>query len=188
MKTVICGVGSGGINCLDSIIGQLNQEFTSIAIGRDVNILNNSKANIKIILPAVKSDKSEIKKAKPYLTSLAPIFLETKKLIVISCLGGMTGSFFAGEVARIGKENGGHIIAIVTLPFDFESEDRTQNCEVGIKLLRDHVDELTFLPNQELIQSATKNETMYLSLRKIDTFAIKFIEKIICDQSELLIR
>jgi len=72
-------------------------------------------------------------------------------LFITAGLGGGTGTGAAPVVAEVAKEMGILTVAVVTKPFPFEGNKRTQVAMSGIDELTKHVDSLITIPNEKLL-------------------------------------
>jgi len=77
--------------------------------------------------------------------------------ILLTCLGGGTGTGAAPVVAEIAREQGAVILAFATLPFTFEGEKRSQVAEDGLHLLAATCDVVVRLPNEYLLQTSPED-------------------------------
>ncbi len=73
-------------------------------------------------------------------------------IFILAGLGGGTGTGAAPVVARVARENGALVLALVTLPFDFEGERRQFQAQAGLQHLKEHADAVICLPNQKLFK------------------------------------
>jgi len=72
-------------------------------------------------------------------------------MLFIACgMGGGTGTGASPVVAEIAKSHGILTVAVVTTPFVFEGKKRMENALVGIEKLRDNVDAIIIIPNDNL--------------------------------------
>jgi cell division protein FtsZ len=83
---------------------------------------------------------------------------DTKMLFITAGLGKGTGTGAAPIVAEIAKEMDILTIAVVTLPFKFESTLSTQFAECGVAELRKHVDSLIIIKNQNILKYYNDDE------------------------------
>jgi cell division protein FtsZ len=83
-------------------------------------------------------------------------------------MGGGTGTGAAPIIAKYARELGILTIGVVTKPFAFEGRVRMNNAEVGIALLKEHVDSLVTIPNDRLLQMADKNTSLVDSFKMAD--------------------
>jgi cell division protein FtsZ len=74
---------------------------------------------------------------------------------LVFIIGGLGGGFATGAmsfVARAAKEAGALVLAVVTLPFDFEGVRRHRQAQQGLQHLKPAADGVICLPNQGLAQ------------------------------------
>ena len=74
----------------------------------------------------------------------------TKMVFITAGMGGGTGTGAAPVIARCAKEMGILTVGIVTKPFNFEGKVREKQAQIGIELLRQHVDSLIVINNDKL--------------------------------------
>ena len=123
-KIKVIGIGGGGGNAINSMVESGVKGVEFIAANTDLQVLNTSKADVKIQLgktglgaganPQVGKEaaveaKKEIEEA-----------LKGADMVFITCgMGGGTGSGAAPIVAEIAQGLGALTVAIVTKPFSF---------------------------------------------------------------------
>lgn len=69
-------------------------------------------------------------------------------------------------------------VGVVTRPFTFEGNHRRKVAEQGIEQLRPVVDTLIVIPNDRLLQNATKNTSMLQAFQMADTVLLHGIQGI----------
>ena len=74
-------------------------------------------------------------------------------------MGGGTGTGSAPVVAQIAREAGALTVGVVTTPFGFEGPVRMKQAQEGIKKLREVVDALIVIPNEQLLKIMDKRTT-----------------------------
>jgi len=89
-------------------------------------------------------------------------------VFVTAGMGGGTGTGAAPIIAKVGREIGALVVAIVTKPFAYESKKRMQIAEHGLKELREHVDALIVIPNQRILSIVDKDVSFMEALAKVD--------------------
>ena len=82
---------------------------------------------------------------------LASAIEGTDMLFLTAGMGGGTGTGAISVIARTARELGILTVAVVTKPFSFEGGKRRRVAEVGIAELREHVDSLIVVPNENLL-------------------------------------
>jgi len=164
----VMGVGGGGGNAVNRMIGSGVRGVEFWAINTDIQALDVSMAENKLqigtkltkglgggAIPAVgeqaaKESKEDIEAA-----------LEGADMVFITAgMGGGTGTGAAPVVAKIAKDLGALTIGVVTKPFRFEGPVRNRQGEEGLKRLREQVDALIIIPNDKLLQVVQRMTSM----------------------------
>ena len=83
-------------------------------------------------------------------------------------MGGGTGSGAAPVIAKAAKDKGILTVAVVTKPFDFEGKKRMEVAEECLKQLRESVDTLIVIPNQNLFKIANEKTTFAEAFKMAD--------------------
>ena len=182
-KIKVIGIGGGGGNAINSMVetGVKGVEF--IAANTDLQVLNTSKADIKIQLGKTGLGAG----AKPEIGKEAA--LEAKKeieeslkgadMVFITCgMGGGTGSGAAPIVAEIAQGLGALTVAIVTKPFSFEGKKRMENALIAIEELKKHVDTLIVIPNDRLREIIDKTTPMLEAFKEVDNVLRRGVQSI----------
>ncbi len=154
----VVGVGGGGGNAVNRMIDAGISSVDFIALNSDKQALGFSKAPNKIQI----GDKltkgrgaggfPEIGKkcAEESREEIAAALKGTQMVFITAGMGGGTGTGAAPVVAEVAKELGILTVGIVTKPFGFEGRKKTEQAEMGIKNLKEHVDSLIIIPNDRL--------------------------------------
>ncbi len=166
-KTVIkvVGAGGGGSNAVNRMISCEVRGVEFIAANTDLQALEQSKAPVKIPLggkvtgglgaggnpeigaKAAEEDKEAIKAA-----------LEGADMVFVTAgMGGGTGTGAAPVIARLAREMGALVVAVVTTPFRFEQKKKMVLAEKGIERLAQEVDTLITIPNENLMKIVERN-------------------------------
>ncbi len=182
-KIKVIGIGGGGGNAINSMVetGVKGVEF--IAANTDLQVLNTSKADVKIQLGKTGLGAG----AKPEIGKEAA--LEAKKeiedalkgadMVFITCgMGGGTGSGAAPIVAEIAQGLGALTVAIVTKPFTFEGRKRMENALISIEELKKHVDTLIVIPNDRLREIIDKTTPMLEAFKEVDNVLRRGVQSI----------
>ncbi|MFH1075846.1 MAG: cell division protein FtsZ [Pseudomonadota bacterium] len=185
-KIKVIGVGGAGGNAINNMISSNLQGVKFIAANTDNQVLDISKAPIKIQLGAQLTEglgagaNPEMgRKAAEENSSEIKSALEDSHMVFITAgLGGGTGTGAAPVVAEISKELGALTVAIVTKPFAFEGRRRMMQALDGIESLRNIVDTLIVIPNDKLLGLAAKTATMVDMFRKADEVLLHSVKGI----------
>jgi len=77
--------------------------------------------------------------------------------ILVSCLGGGTGSGALPVFAKIAKSLGNLTYGIFTLPLKFEGEKKMDIAKDALKQVKNHLNAITVIPNEKVFQVIDKN-------------------------------
>ncbi|MBU3918673.1 cell division protein FtsZ [Patescibacteria group bacterium] len=148
VKCKIQGVDLIAANCDFQDLKKTNA-FHKIQIGRDLTKGLGAGMNPSIGKKAAEESSDEIKQA----------LLGADIVFVVCGLGGGTGSGASSVIAGIAKELGALTIGAVTLPFAFEGAQRKRIAAIGEKKLREKVDTLFVIPNDNLLSQIKEDTT-----------------------------
>ena len=175
-RIVVFGVGGAGGNAVDNMIELKLNGVEFIVANTDAQALERSKAATKIQLgpettqglgagarpevgaEAAEESRDEIRK---YLTGANMVF-------IAAGMGGGTGTGAAPIIAQITRELGVLTVGVVTKPFGFEHARRMRIAEGGVEELRQHVDTLIVVPNQNLFRVANERTPFSEAFRMVD--------------------
>ena len=185
-KIKVIGLGGGGGNAINRMVESGVKGVEFIVANTDLQVLNTSKADVKIQIGANLTDGLGAG-AKPEIGKEAA--LESKKEIeealtgadmvfITSGMGGGTGTGAAPIVAEIAQGLGALTVAIVTKPFSFEGKKRMDNALAGIEELRKHVDTLIVIPNDRLREIIDKTTPMLEAFKEVDNVLRRGVQSI----------
>ncbi len=160
----VIGAGGGGSNAVNRMIagGLKNVQF--IAVNTDLQDLGRSKAEIKLGI-GTKLTKGLGAGGKPEVGEKAA--MEDREMIeqslrgsdmvfVTTGLGGGTGTGSAPIIAQTARDMGALTVAVVTKPFTFEGKVVGRIAAEGLDKLRQAVDTVIVIPNQNLLKVVDK--------------------------------
>ncbi len=185
-KIKVIGCGGGGGNAVNRMVESGVKGVEFIVANTDLQVLNNSKADIKIQLGANLTDGLGAG-SRPDIGREAA--LESKKeiedaltgadMVFITCgMGGGTGTGAAPVVAEIAQALGALTVAIVTKPFTFEGRKRMDNALKGLAELEKHVDTLIVIPNDRLREIIDKTTPMLEAFKEVDNVLRRGVQSI----------
>ena len=125
-------------------------------IGRDVTRGLGAGANPEVGKAAAEAHREEL---EDVLTGSDLVFVTVGQ-------GGGTGTGGAPIVAETARNLGALTVGVVTRPFGFEGQRRSVQAEQGIAELRDAVDALIVIPNDNLLSVADRSMSM------VDAFSL----------------
>ena len=182
----VIGVGGGGNNAVNRMIESGVQGVDFIVANTDLQVLNKSKAPIKIQIgtdltnglgaganpqigkEAAQENKNEIEEA-----------LKGADMVFVTCgMGGGTGTGAAPIIADIAQNLGALTVGIVTKPFSFEGRKRMQQAIAGLEELKKHVDTLIVIPNDRLREIIDKSTPLLDSFKEVDNVLRRGVQSI----------
>src|SRR5436309_6517148 len=156
----VVGIGGGGTNAVNRMVDAGLKGVEFIAVNTDAQALQMCDADIKLQIGslltkglgagadpdagqgAANESRDEIKES---LKGADMVFGTAGE-------GGGTGTGAAPVIAEIAKhEVGALTVGVVTRPFVFEGSQRGRQADDGIQRLREQVDTLIVIPNEELL-------------------------------------
>lgn len=165
VKIDVIGVGGGGNNAALHIINEkvknietylLNTELGAIKRINYRNILQIGKETTKGLGAGANETVGE-NAARESREDIEKILQNTDMLFITAGMGGGTGTGAAPVVAEIAKEKEILTVGVVTKPFMFEGKLRKMRAESGINKLKDNVNALIVILNDNLLKVANKN-------------------------------
>lgn len=185
-KIKVIGLGGGGGNAINRMVESGVKGVEFIAANTDLQVLNTSKADVKIQIGATLTDglgaggkpevgrESAIESKKEIEDALSGADM----VFITAGMGGGTGTGAAGIVAEIAQGLGALTVAIVTKPFSFEGKRRMENAMIGIEELKKHVDTLIVIPNDRLREIIDKSTPMLEAFKEVDNVLRRGVQSI----------
>src|SRR5580658_8610719 len=175
-RITVIGVGGGGTNAVDNMIAGNLQGVEFVVANTDAQQLMHSRADRRIQLgPHITqglgagADPKVGKAAAEEAADELMRHLDGAHMLFITAgMGGGTGTGAAPVIARMAKERGILTVGVVTRPFDFEGTRRARAAEDGILDLRQYVDTLIVIPNQNLFHMANERTTWKEAFKMAD--------------------
>ena len=161
-KIVVIGVGGAGNNAVNRMIDEEIQNVEFFVANTDKQALSTSKATKRIILGESitgglgAGGEPEIgeKAAEATADSIREIVQGANMVFIAAGMGGGTGTGAAPVIAKIAKDAGALVVAIVTRPFTFEGKKRVVNSIDGLNKLRKNVDSIIVVSNDKLLMTS----------------------------------
>ena len=172
----VIGVGGGGGNAINRMIDEGLAGVEFIAANTDVQALSSAKAETVIQLgPKLTrglgaGGQPEVgRKAAEESEEVLTEALQGADMVFITAgMGGGSGTGAAPVIARIAKSIGALTVAVVTRPFGFEGNKRGNFAVEGINELREHVDTLLIISNNNLLEIVDKKTPLLEALSEAD--------------------
>ncbi len=153
----VIGVGGGGGNAVEHMIGCAVQGVEFISANTDAQALGRSVAHKTIQLgqsglgAGSKPDKGR-EAAELAVDDIRAAIAGAHMLFITAGMGGGTGTGAAPVIARVAKEMGILTVGVITKPFDFEGPKRMANADTGLTELEANVDSLIVVLNEKLLE------------------------------------
>lgn len=172
----VVGVGGGGSNAVDRMVDEGVTGVEFITINTDAQALLHSRAPTRIrigdkLTKGLGSGGNPVigQKAAEETTEEIYEALKGADMVFITAgMGGGTGTGASPVIASIAQDLGMLTVGVVTKPFSFEGNHRRKTAEQGIEQLRPMVDTLIVIPNDRLLQTASKNTSMLQAFQMAD--------------------
>ena len=156
----VIGVGGGGNNAVNRMIDENIEGVEFWVTNTDAQVLFASKCTNRFPL-GYNVTKGLGAGADPEIGRLSAEDSEEQirnclrgadMIFIAAGMGGGTGTGAAPVIAKVAKELGALTIGIVTRPFSFEGKTRNNNAVEGLQKLRENVDSLIVVSNDQLLQ------------------------------------
>lgn len=172
----VIGVGGGGGNAINRMVDEGVSGVEFIAANTDVQALSSTKAETVIQLgPKLTrglgaGGQPEVgrKAAEESEEVITEAISGADMVFITAGMGGGSGTGAAPVIARIAKGLGALTVAVVTRPFGFEGSKRGQFAVEGINELREHVDTLLIISNNNLLEIVDKKTPLLEALSEAD--------------------
>ncbi|OOR80643.1 cell division protein FtsZ [Streptococcus mitis] len=172
----VIGVGGGGGNAINRMVDEGVAGVEFIAANTDVQALSSTKAETVIQLgPKLTrglgaGGRPEVgqKAAEESEEALTQAITGADMVFITAGMGGGSGTGAAPVIARIAKDLGALTVGVVTRPFGFEGSKRGQYAVEGINQLREHVDTLLIISNNNLLEIVDKKTPLLEALSEAD--------------------
>jgi cell division protein FtsZ len=182
----IIGCGGGGVNAVNNMVDLGISGVDFVALNTDAQALIISPANIKLDigrnvtkgLGAGSDPELGKAAAEENFEDIKDIVFGTDMVFVTAGMGGGTGTGSAPIVAKAAKEVGALTIGIVTTPFGFEGKQRMTKALAGIEKLKEQVDTIIVIPNDNLLKMLDPNISMKDAFQEVDLILLKGIASI----------
>ena len=155
----VIGVGGAGNNALKHMYEKKIHGVDFVICNTDAQALDNNPVSNKVQLgPSITEGlgagaEPEVgeKAAIESMDDIRAILGQNTKMVFITAgMGGGTGTGAAPVIAKAAKDMGILTVGIVTVPFAFEGKRRLEQAELGLEKLRESVDSLIVINNDNL--------------------------------------
>lgn len=175
-RITVIGVGGAGGNAVNNMIASGLSGVDFVVANTDAQALTMSSAPTRLQI-GVNTTEGLGAGSRPEIGRDAASEAESDiraqvagahMVFVAAGMGGGTGTGAAPVISRIAREEGVLTVGVVTKPFHFEGGRRMRTAEVGLKELRENVDTLIVIPNQNLFRIANEKTTFAEAFKLAD--------------------
>ncbi|HDD68968.1 MAG TPA: cell division protein FtsZ [Candidatus Korarchaeota archaeon] len=156
---IVVGVGGAGTNTVNTLMKLGIEGARCVAINTDARHLEGALADVKLLIgeeltnglgtggdPLIGRAAAERDRDKIF-----KVLGQRPDLVFITAgMGGGTGTGAAPVVARIAREKRAIVVAVVTLPFEVEGEDKKEIALDGIAELKKYANAVILISNEKL--------------------------------------
>jgi len=172
----VMGVGGAGNNAVNNMIQSNLNNVEFIVANTDAQALENSLCYNRIQLGLEKTkglgagaDPLVGKEAaEESIDLISEELRNTNMLFITAGLGGGTGTGALPVIASIAKKLGIVTVAIVSTPFNFEGTKRMNLAIQGLEDVKNNVDTLLIIPNQNLFKVSNEQTSFAEAFKKAD--------------------
>jgi len=166
-RLTVIGVGGAGCNAVNNMIAAGLQGVEFVVANTDAQSLAGSSAEHRVQLGANLTEglgagsRPEIGEAaaEEAIDELRSHIAGSHMVFIAAGMGGGTGTGAATVIARAARELGILTVGVVCKPFQFEGARRMRIADAGVQNLRQYVDTLIVIPNQNLFRVANERTT-----------------------------
>lgn len=176
-KILVMGLGGAGCNLVNRLAERPPVGVELVLANTDAQALLSSRKGPKVVflgegatrgLGAGADHRLGSKAAEQSANRLEEMFEGVDMVFLTAGMGGGTGTGAAPVAARAARKAGALVVAVVTLPFEFEGHRRVRVAREGVAALQDCVDTLLVLPNQKLLAMESGNCPLDESFNVVD--------------------
>ena len=163
-KIKVIGVGGAGSNAVKRMIEDGLTDIEFYVVNTDQQALNSSKDATPVQIginttqglgcgadPEIGRKAAEEDRGK-----LHSIVADADAVFIIAGMAGGTGAGASPLIASIAREQGALAVGIVAQPFNFEGQRRIKKAEQALQELRESVDSVVVVSNQQLLDEADR--------------------------------
>ena len=157
----VVGVGSGGVNAVNTMISRGITGVEYIAVNTDLQHLVQSSADIKLALTGttrgqgtggdpLKGRDAAIQQRQAIIDAIHGAHM----IVIPTGLGGGTGTGASPVIAEIAREMDILTVAVATMPFSWDGSVKRTRAYNGLRELKEAVDAIVTIPNDKMLKMA----------------------------------
>ncbi|MBP6013018.1 MAG: cell division protein FtsZ [Alphaproteobacteria bacterium] len=175
-RILVFGVGGAGGNAVNNMVASELEGVEFLVANTDAQALVHSKAErclqlgTKITQGLGAGSRPDVgyAAAEESTDEIRSVLDQAHMVFITAGMGGGTGTGAAPVIAKIARDMGVLTVGVVTKPFSFEGPRRMRIAEEGIEKLKEFVDTLIVIPNQNLFRVANEKTTFAKAFEMAD--------------------
>ena len=175
-RILVFGVGGAGGNAVNNMVLSKLEGVEFLVANTDSQALVHSKAHHRLQIGTVLTQglgagsRPDIGQgaAEESSDEIKRILQASHMVFITAGMGGGTGTGAAPVIAKLARELGILTVGVVTKPFAFEGQRRMRTADEGIERLKEFVDTLIVIPNQNLFRIANEKTTFAKAFEMAD--------------------
>lgn len=187
VRIKIVGVGGGGTNAVERMMENDIPLVEYLTINTDDGGFQGSHAKTKIQIGrgetkgrgAGGDPEKGLRAAQENRKDIENAINDCDMLFIAAGMGGGTGTGAAPVVAEIAKRLGILTVAVVTTPFSFEGRKRMEHALNGIARLRENVDSIVVIPNDNLKHVTQTKITLRNAFALADDVLVQTVKNLV---------
>lgn len=185
-KIKVVGVGGAGGNAIRRMVDASLSRVEFIAVNTDEQVLHESRATTQLCIgrnitkglgaggrpdvgrQAIEEDRDRV----------ADVLRGADMVFITAGMGGGTGTGASPVIAELARDAGALTVGVVTTPFGYEQVKRQQRAIQGIEELREHVDTLIVISNQQLYEVLPPKTPLTEAFKAADNVLLQAVQGI----------
>ncbi|CAH0516997.1 unnamed protein product [Peronospora belbahrii] len=185
-KIVVVGVGGAGGNAVNNMIARGLQGVEFLVCNTDAQHLRTTLTENRVqMAPELTGGlgcgaNPEVGReaAEAAIDEILERVYGANMMFVTAGMGGGTGTGAAPVIAKAALDAGVLTVAVVTKPFHFEGNNRAKLAAQGLAELKDSVDTMLVIPNQNLFNMSNERTSLMDAFRMADNVLLDGVKNI----------
>ncbi|OQR96013.1 cell division protein ftsZ [Thraustotheca clavata] len=185
-KIVVVGVGGAGGNAVNNMIARGLKGVDFLVCNTDAQHLKTTLTENRIQMGSEltgglgcgANPEAGRLAAEASIDEIMDRIGQANMMFVTAGMGGGTGTGAAPVIAQAALDSGILTVGVVTKPFKFEGSHRAKLAEQGLHELKQSVDTMIVIPNQNLFNMSTEKTSLMDAFRVADDVLLSGVKNI----------
>ncbi|KDO23098.1 cell division protein FtsZ [Saprolegnia parasitica CBS 223.65] len=185
-KIVVVGVGGAGGNAVNNMIARGLKGVDFLVCNTDAQHLKTTLTDNRVQMGSEltgglgcgANPEAGRLAAEASLDEIMDKIGHANMMFVTAGMGGGTGTGAAPVIAQAALDSGILTVGVVTKPFKFEGSHRAKLAEQGLHELKQSVDTMIVIPNQNLFNMSTEKTSLMDAFRVADDVLLSGVKNI----------